>query len=620
MGGLVTLLQRWTGPDKGLDLGSAVDAHRGWRCGDRRTRRELLLAPRERLKVPVPKVQQVKAYTRVIVSNVRRQLGPDLLAALTVALVGIPQAMSYAAIAGVNPVYGLYTAVIPAVVGSLFGSSHHLITGPTNATALGTAAVLLARAGQPDYVEYVFAMALLTGAVRLTLGLLRLGGITRYVSNSVLTGFLSGAGVLIIINQLHSLLGLSRPAGENTLGVLSDVWQHLPDVNLHVLAISVLAMGLMFLGVKMGLKFVRALVAIVVASVVVQVLGWDSLGVPLVGGMGTLEQARLGLHVPSVSVQDVASMLPSAGALALLSLVESMSIAKTISLASRQRIDASRELVGQGLASLVGGFFRCIPSSGSLSRSAVAYSSGARTRLVGVLSGLFVLVAAVGLSGLIGYIPVAGLAGVVVASSYRLFDFQHLKLTWQSREASRLILMVTFVSTLLMPLHLAIYLGTLLSIVIYLFESGRVELRYLEVTDSGSFVERDLKEMGAEMSPIAVVEIVGTLHFAAVDEMESALMEVLEAGVKVMILRVRHLRLLGSTGVAALKRIADRASQRGACVLMVGVTDEIGETLESSGVTTGEGVITVFEAHDALFEATHQALDRARELVAKAEE
>ena len=564
-------------------------------------------------------MERLQATAKVLASNLRRRLGPDLVAGLTVALVAVPQAMSYAAIAGVNPVLGLYTAIVPTIIGSLFGSSHHLMTGPTNATALATAGVLLARAGQPDYVEYVFAIAVLTGGVRLLMGLLRLGGIVRYVSNSVLTGFLSGAGVLIVVNQLHPLLGLDRPAGAGTAAVLSDLLTHLPEANLYVLATGAFAVGLLVLSARVGLKSARALVAILLASAAVQVLGWDSRGVALVSEMGSVGDARLALHVPGVSLRDGASLLASAGAVALLSVVESMSIAKTISLASGQRINTSRELVGQGLASLVGGFLRCIPSSGSLSRSAVAYGSGAKTRLAGVLSGFFVLVAVVAFSRLIGFIPMTTLAGVVIASSYRLFDLQHLKLTWQTSDASRVVLAVTFVSTLLLPLHTAIYLGTFLSIAIYLFESGRVELTYLVQDANGRFVERDFEEIHREQASIAVVEMVGSLHFAAVDEVEARLQGLLEGGVKIMILRVRHLRLLGSTGVAALKRIAERAAQVGGVILMVGVTDEISEVLEASGVTESEGSMRVYKAHEALLEGTEQALRYAQELIAEEE-
>jgi len=564
------------------------------------------------------RIEQAKLLGTHLGSYFKHTLRPDVVAGLTVAMIAVPQSMSYAAIAGVNPIYGLYTAIIPAIIGSLFGSSNYLMTGPTNATALATASALLAIAGRPDYFEYVFALAVVIGLVKLVLGLLRLGGIVRYISNSVLTGFLAGAGILIIVNQLHTLLGLSRPVGANTLTILWDLMQHLPQANLHVLAIGLLVIIVLILAKRISPGLPRALLAIVLAGILVQVFRWDTQGVVLVRDLGcSLSEARLSFHVPAVPLERISSLIASAGAVALLGLVEAISIAKTIALASGQRINPSQEFVGQGLASLVGGFFQCIPSSGSLSRSGIAYGSGAKTRLTGVLAGVFVLLVLLAFSSLIGYIPVAGLAGVVVMSAYGLFDYRHLKLTWRSRTTSRIVLSVTFVATLLLPLYIAIYLGTLLSIGIYLYESGNIQLRYLTLNENGQVTEHSLEDLAVERPPIALINVEGTLYFAAVDDMENKLRALLQTGVKVLILRVRRLHLLASTGVIALRRIATSARDLGSTVLICGVTEEVGEILASSEFSSPVGVEPVFKASDILFESTSQALQRAREIIAE---
>ena len=560
--------------------------------------------------------QQAKLLGTRLGSYFKHTLRPDLVAGLTVAMIAVPQSMSYAAIAGVNPIYGLYTAIIPAIIGSLFGSSNHLMTGPTNAMALATASALLAVSGQADYFEYVFALAVMIGLVELILGLLRLGGIVRYISNSVLTGFLAGAGILIIINQLHTLLGLSRPVGASTLTTLWDLVQKLPRVNPHVLATGLFVIVVLIWAKRISPRLPRALLAIILAGALIQVFGWDTHGVVLVRDLDcSLSEARLSFHVPTIPLENIGSLIASAGAVALLGLVEAISIAKTIALASGQRINPSQEFVGQGLASLAGGFFQCIPPSGSLSRSGIAYGAGAKTRLTGVLSGVFVLLVLLIFSSLIGYIPVAGLAGVVVMSAYGLFDYRHLKLTWRSRTTSRIVLGVTFVATLLLPLYIAIYLGTILSIGIYLYESGSIQLRYLTLNENGQVTEHSLEDLAAERPPIALINVEGTLYFAAVDDMENKLRALLQTGVKVMILRVRRLHLLASTGVIALTRIVTSARDSGVTVLICGVTEEVGEILASSGFASPMEVEPVFEASNTLFESTSQALRRAREII-----
>jgi SulP family sulfate permease len=544
----------------------------------------------------------------------QQSLRLDLAAGLTVAMVAVPQSMAYAAIAGVNPVYGLYTAIIPAIVGALLGCSRHLITGPTNATALVTAGVLMTVVGGGN-LELVFALAILSGLVRLLLGLFKLGSIIRYVSNSVLTGFLTGAGVLIIINQLGNLSGIPRPAGAGTLTIVWEFLWGLPTLNPYVLTIGLIAMGVVIGGKRINKNMPAALLAIMVAGVVTALMGWHPQGVKLVSDLGSLGQAGLSFHIPQVSLAQAQTLIASAGAIALLSLVESMSVAKAIGLSSGQRINPSREFIAQGLASIVGGLFQSIPSSGSPSRSAVNYGSGAKTRMAGLFSGVLVLFMMLVFSWLIGFIPIASLAGVVIISAWQMIDRHHLALTWQTRSVSRIVFLVTFTATLLLPLHIAIYLGALLSIGIYLYESSILKLSYLTRTATHQFVEHSLDDVRRDCPPVALINVEGALYFGAVEDLETHIEEIFHRGVKVVILRVRHMHLMASTGVTAIEGLANRASQLGITLLMCGVTDEVESTLLTSGTGQLVNINRIFKATDTLFESAHHALNFAENLV-----
>ena len=365
-----------------------------------------------KLSPVIPRPHRFAAQTTNYLQN---SLRFDLVAGLTVAMVAIPQSMAYAAIAGVNPIYGLYAAIVPAIIGALIGSSNHLVTGPTNATALVTAGALIAVSGGAG-IELVFALAILSGLFRLILGVLKLGSIIRYVSNSVLTGFLAGAGVLIIINQLGNLLGIPRPAGAGTLTIVWELLRGLPQLNPYVLVTGLLAVTVLLVSKRISGIIPAALLAICLAGALVVVAGWQNQGVKLVSDLGSLQNVGLTFHIPKVNLSNAQMLLASAGAIALLSLVESMSVAKAIGLSSGQRINASREFVAQGLASIAGGLFQAIPSSGSPSRSAVNLGSGAQSRLASAFSGVLVLLAVLAFSRLIGFIPVASLAGVVIVS------------------------------------------------------------------------------------------------------------------------------------------------------------------------------------------------------------
>jgi SulP family sulfate permease len=543
----------------------------------------------------------------------RDSFRPDLVAGLTVAMIAVPQAMAYASIAGVPPIHGLHTAIVPAIIGSLLGSSHHLITGPTNAIALVTAGVLVTTAGRPDFVEIVFALALISGTVQLLLGLLRLGGIIRFVSNSVLTGFLTGASLLIIVNQASNLLGLPRVTATETPFIVLELARNLPLWNPFVAAISLLTILLLGICRRINPNLPAPLLALVAATLCAQLFGESAHSIRLVRDIGAMTDVFPTFHLPQVALdaRTLELLLTSGSAVALLGLVEAMSVAKALALSTGQTINTSREFVGQGLASLASGFCQGIPPSGSLSRSAVNFGSGARTRMAGAWSGAFVFLALLAFAPWLSIIPLAGLGGVVVVAAIKMIDVEHIKLTWQSRATSRVTFLITFAATLLLPLHYAIYLGVLLSIGLYLHESSSVQLSYLVERD-GKFIERSYAELVQNPPPIAIIHVEGALYFGATDDLEQRLDTLFRSGVKVAILRLRRVRFLASTGVTALERIAASAKRHGTRVMLCGVRDEVADTLQASGASALFGAENIFKADDALFESTKMAWQSAQ--------
>jgi len=547
-----------------------------------------------------------------VVRYAQRNLRADIVAGLTVAMIAVPQAMAYAAIAGVNPMYGLFTAILPAIVGSLLASSHHTIMGPTNASALITAGVLLPYAALPNYAEYVFVTALMAGILVLLIGALRLGGIIRFVSNAVLTGFLAGAGLLIIINQLSSLLGLQRPRGESPYRILWHALSHIPQAHVPTLITAIISIGLL-LGLRhISKKLPASLLAMVIAGGFVGLMGWGQQGVRLVRDLGVIQGSPLQWQLPSLPIDQLPELMPGALAVALLMVVESLSIAKAIGLSSGQRIDPSRQCVAVGLSSVTAGLTRGVTSSSSISRTAVNYGAGARTRVSGIVSGLAVLAITLAFARLIGYIPMATLAGIVVVWAASIINRHHLVQTWASGTASRLVLVATFLATLTLPLHLAIYLGTVLSIGIYLYESSQLHLSYLRMTANGDIIERDLGQLFEEQPAIAIVNIDGALFFGAVDALERRMDQILDAGVGVVILRLRRTHLVASTAISALEHLIKRAHELGIVLLISGVSPEMQAKLRTTGVESMLQEQHVFEATEVLFESTRQALAYAQ--------
>lgn len=540
----------------------------------------------------------------------------DMSAGLIVAMVVIPQSMAYAAIVGINPIYGLYTAIIPTIVAAIFGSFPFLITGPTNPTALVAASALINYAGRTDYLEFVLGLAIVAGLFNIIFGLLRLGTLIRYLSNSVLVGFLSGVGVLIIGHQIGNLFGVELARELGLWGGLTDLLESISEINPFTLFVSILSFGLMLLIRKINRKLPAALITILLASGLVFLTGWGGTqDVRLVSDSNLPENIGLRFHIPELSLAEFTSLGVSGAAVALFSLMESLSIAKAMSQMTGNPLDPSRQIFGQGLASLVGGFFQCMPSSGSPSRTVINVVNGAKTRGAAIISGLSVLVFLLLFSGWIGYIPIATLASVVIVSSAGLINVALIKQTWQSRIQSRVVLAITFASTLVLPLEYAIYLGILTTILIYLGESSRMNLSYIIENEDGNFIELPIKLIETQEPKIAIINLEGDLYFAAVEDLQNQIEQVLESNIKVLILRFRRTHLLASTGVMALERLIKTARRKGVKILFSGIQEDILEPLKVTGVLDLIGQPNIFNANHILYASTQHALTRAKYLL-----
>jgi len=523
--------------------------------------------------------------------------------------------MAYAIIAGLNPIYGLYTAILPAIIGTLFGSSKHLVTGPTNANALIVTTVLVTVSNQSDYIEYIFAVAVVCGVLQLLMGVFRLGNLIRYVSNSVLTGFLAGVSILIIVNQMGNLLGLDQLTRGSTIDLVRSILQELPESNLYVVITGCISLLFIIIGTRIKRQLPVPLMVIVLCSIFVRLLGWHQVGVKLASDLGSINADGYGFYIPGIFSLDLGMIIQGAIAVSLISMVETISVAKSIGFSTGQKINPSRELIGQGLASIFGGITQSLPSSGSPTRTAVNLMAGNKTRSASIFSGFMVLFAVLAFSRFIGFIPIASLAAVVIFSAFKIIDVRHIMQTLRSRNVSRLVFFTTFVATLVMPLHYAIYLGTALSIGIFLYESSNLDLSYLLLNGNGEFVEYRLEDLIKTRPIIALINVEGEFHFAAVDEMQMNLEKILERKIQVLILRIRGIRHLASTGVSALENFIEYAQTKGTKVLICGVTETVEETLKATGITSLVGEEQEFSASETIFESTKQAMERADRIV-----
>lgn len=537
----------------------------------------------------------------------------DMQASLSVAMISIPQAMAYASIVGLNPVYGLFTAIIPPVVYSFFGSSDHVVTGPTNTIALATGAVLISFRGQEIYPEYVFALAVLSGLLQLLLGLLNLGAIIHYISNAVLTGFLMGAACLIILNQSLPLLGLPEAGSSRTPAVIRHILLHSDQINLLTALIGALTIGLLIMLKRLWPHFPSAILLTAVAGLAANGFDLGQQGVILIKDLDQINNLTLRFHFPEIpwNRETIRTLLVGAGAVASLGLIEAGTIAKSISMKSGQKIDLSQEFIGQGIASAVGGFFQSFPATGSLTRSVINYKEGANTQVASAFSGLFVLLALLIFKPWIGYIPLVSLAGVVVVSALHLIDRQQISVTWQGRNTSKIVFLITFLGVLFLPLQHSIYLGTLSSILFFLYQSSKVKIGYLKLNEEDKFVEYSMRHFSGKEAEIRAITIEGDLHFAAAENLAEKLEKLITEEIDVIILRMRRVRLMASTGVIVLERLFKKAKATKTRLILSGLSAKTMAIIQDCGLADEIGSENIYPATNVPYESTRQALSES---------
>ena len=378
-----------------------------------------------------------------------RFLKPDLLAGLTVAVMTIPQAMAYALIAGLPVQYGLYASIMPTIIGCLWGSSAHLISGPTTTVSLVVFSTLgtLARPGSMDYIQLALYLSLLVGAVKLILGMARLGKLLNFVSHAVLTGYMAGAAVLIAFNQLPGLLGIHQ--AHHGLMFYQQLWKIsrlLPTANGMDLLLGALTIGVIVGLHKLKPTLPGPLIALVLATALVSLFNLDHHGVAVVGDF---PRSLPPLHLPAMQdIMQTSRLAPGALAIAILGLVEAASIAKSIAAQSRQHLNINREFIGQGLANVSACIFSGYPGSGSFVRSALNFSAGGKTPLSGIVSGAAVAVVVLMAAPLAARLPMSALAGVLMVVSFGMIHKRDIVRTVKTTRGDAAVLMVTFLSTL----------------------------------------------------------------------------------------------------------------------------------------------------------------------------
>ena len=545
----------------------------------------------------------------------------DLIAGATVSLVSIPQAIGFALIAGLPPLMVIMCVIVGGFVGALFTSSHHLVFGPTNSISIILAATIFSfHGGGLAPTEIALLLAFLIGTFQLAAGLAQLGKVTQFISRSVIIGYSTAIGLLLAAGQLPNLLGV--PAGERGgfLPAMFNAIAHLAylDFNGYAALMGVATLLIFWLIERFFPKFPPELLGLVVLSLLTQHLGLTHLGIRTIKDEGALAAAIpsfIGMPLDKSNLADVPPLLSAALAIAILGMLEAISIAKTLAAKSGQRLDPNQELVAMGTANITTSLYNAMPGSASFARSGANFQSGAKTQLAAVMSSVIVLGALFFVTPLINYIPVPSLAAHLIRIGLKMINRDQIRIAYRATGSDAVVFVVTLLAAFLLKLDTAIYVGVGVSLALYLRKASAPSLVEYGFNDAGHLAQIGEKEERKNPA-ISIVHVEGELFFGAADLFQEQVRYLAdEDDLKVIILRMKNARHLDATSVMSLMQLHEYLQNTGRYLLVSGISRDVERVLKNSGAWEKIGPENIFPAEANLTMSTKRALQRAKQLL-----
>ncbi len=531
----------------------------------------------------------------------------DLNAGLTVGVMLIPQGMAYAMIAGLEPVYGLYAALVPLFIYALFGTSRQLAVGPVAMVSLLVAAGIteFADQGTDAYIGLALSLAFLSGSIQLLLGLCRFGFATRLLSHPVLGGFTSAAALIIGLNQLKYLLGIPIPRSNNVFSILATAADQLGDIHLLTLGFGVIGIVLLVGLRRWRPTFPAALLSVVLGTLVVYVFGLDGQGVQIVG---IVPRGLPKVGLPSLSLSEWTDLLPAALAISLVGFMESVAVAKAFASKHRYRVDANKELVALGLSNVIGAFFQAYPTTGGFSRTAVNDQAGARTPLATIISGVVVGLTLLFLTPLFYYLPKALLASVVMVAVSGLIDWKEARFLLKTSAPDLILFVLTFGATLLLGIEEGILVGVAASILTVLQQASTPHTARLGRLPGTTAYRNRIRFPDADLpSGIEVLRIDASLFFANVDHLRDQLEMIVRETPELrgIVLDAYPINRLDATAVHSLVSIVEELTAKQIAIYFAGVKGPVMDMFHRSGLEAAVG-------SDRFFGDIHSAVEAAQ--------
>ena len=542
-------------------------------------------------------------------------LRADILAGVTVALVLIPQSMAYAQLAGLPAYFGLYISFMPVMIAALWGSSRQLATGPVAVVSIMTATALAPIATSPEhYIALAMFLALLVGLFQLFLGLFRLGLVVNFLSHPVIVGFTNAAALVIGLSQLSKIFGVTMPgnASDHFMGRIWGVIEQIGNTHMLTLVMGIGALVLMMSLKKYAPKLPCVLIAVVAATIISWLFGFEANGGAVVG---SIPEGLPNLQVPIFSLELVGSLLPAAIIISLVGFMEAISIAKAMAAKTKDHIDPNQELIGQGLGNITGSFTQAYPASGSFSRSAVNLNAGARTGFSSVVTAIIVVITLLFLTPLLYHLPQAVLAAVIMLAVFGLININAVKHSWKANKHDGIASIVTFVATLGLAPHLdqGILLGAGLSIGLYLYRTMSPRVAFL-----GRYKDGTLRDIRVHTNlpvdeKVVAMRFDGSLYFANVSYFEDAILKASadNPNAKFILVVGDGINQLDASGEEVLHHLVQRLHDNRVQLVFSGLKRQIMQIMSRTNLLEHIGEQNVYATANQALEGIYQQLDAA---------
>lgn len=540
----------------------------------------------------LPILEWGPVYDRLTLTN-------DLVAAVIVTIMLIPQSLAYALLAGLPPEMGLYASMLPIVLYAIFGTSRVLAVGPVAVVSLLTAAAVskVATPGTSEYIAAAITLAFLSGGILLVLGFLRLGFLANFLSHPVIAGFITASGIIIAVSQLKNILGIDS-SGHNLPEIVVSLIEHLDKVNWITVIIGVATMAFLFwvrkgllpllttLGVNIRTADIVAKAGSVAAIFITTLIVWSfdlaERGVQIVGDVPT---GLPPFSLPSFSIDLWSSLIVSALVISIIGFVESVSIAQTLAAKNRQRIEPNQELIGLGAANIGAAFTGGFPVTGGFSRSIVNYDAGAVTPAAGAFTALGLGVASLFLTPLIFHLPKATLAATIIVAVLSLVDFSILKKTWQYSKSDFAAVAITMAMTLLVGVELGVMTGVAISVLIHLFKTSRPHMAIVGQVPGTEHYRNIMRHEVVVDASVLTIRVDESLYFANTRSLETRIYDEVaeQPEVRHVILMCSAVNSIDMSALESLEAINERLKVGGAAFHLSEVKGPVMDRLNGSG-------------------------------------